>query len=353
MIRVFLDTNGRYTTQAGVARYLDGLVVGLAELDAPDLAVAPLAWEAYNLDYRQPRRMLRTAWRELAWPRLVARRRLRRGAADLWHSTGAIIVPLPPGVREVHTLHDVAVARHPERFRRWHRLAGARLLRRLHEKHRIVCVSRFTADEAMALTGLPASRFVVVHHGVSLGAEQARAPAYAVPARFFLFVGSLEPGKNLALLRQAYALADERGVRLPPLVVVGARWAGVPGEGPPPAGWHYLGRESDGTLAWLYGRALALLFPSRYEGFGLPVAEAMALGCPVVCSPVASLPEVGGDAVHWTELTAEGYLDAMRRIADDDALRADLVARGRTRAARFTWRRCAAETAEVYRDAVR
>ena len=352
-MRVLLDDNGRYTARAGVARYLDGLLGGFAELGAPDVDVAPLAWRVDNLGWAQPARMVKTAYRELLWPRLVARRALRRAGADLYHSTGPVLVPLPDGVREVHTLYDVAVVRQPERFRRWHRLSAERLVRRLHEKARIVCISRFTADEAMALTGLPASRFDVVHLGVSLSAAAARPPAYAVPERFFLFVGSLEPGKNLALLREVYALARSRGERLPPLLVVGARWQGLPGEGGPPPDWHYLGREPDETLAWLYQRALALVFPSRYEGFGLPIAEAMSLGCPVLCAPVASLPEVGGEAVSYAPLEPDRWLAAMHRLADDDAWRADLAARGLARAPRFTWRRCAEETAAVYRDVLR
>ena len=120
-MRVLLDTNGRHTSRAGVARYVDGLLAGFAALGPGDVDLSPLAWEVDNLGYRQPARLLKTAYRELAWPRLVARRRLRAAHADVYHSTGPILVPLPAGVREVHTLHDLAVVRHPERFRRWHR----------------------------------------------------------------------------------------------------------------------------------------------------------------------------------------------------------------------------------------
>jgi len=128
------------------------------------------------------------------------------------------------------------------------------------------------------------------------------------------------------------------------------RWAGVGTEGQPPAGWHYLGRQPDAVLVYLYRRALALAFPSKYEGFGLPLVEAMALGCPVICSPVASLPEVGGKAVLWSELTPEDYLKVLRDLASNAALRNDLVQAGRLQAARFTWENCAREVVEVYRS---
>jgi len=134
---------------------------------------------------------------------------------------------------------------------------------------------------------------------------------------------------------------------------VGARWAGVPGEGTPPPDWHYLGRLPDEALVYLYRRARALVFPSIYEGFGLPVAEAMSLGCPVICSRVASLPEVGGEAVVYASLVADAYLAAMERVILEPGLRECLTAAGLLQARRFTWERCASETRAVYQDLVR
>ena len=108
-MRVLLDTNGRYTSRAGVARYVDGLLDGFARLGAADVDLATLAWEVDNLDWRQPARMLKTAYRELVWPAVVAPRRLRAARAEVWHSATPVLVRLPRGVREVHTLHDLAV----------------------------------------------------------------------------------------------------------------------------------------------------------------------------------------------------------------------------------------------------
>ena len=106
------------------------------------------------------------------------------------------------------------------------------------------------------------------------------------------------------------------------------------------------------VLVYLYRRALALVFPSSYEGFGFPLVEAMALGCPVICSPVASLPEVGGDAPIYAAPTAEAYLVEMRALTREPQRREEHVTRGRERARSFSWRRCAEETAAVYRSVV-
>ena len=355
-MRVAIDTNGLYTGQAGTARHIRGFLRGLNSLPDP-IDFFRLAWEVENLGYQQPARSLKTLYRELVWAKTAAPRELTRRKADLYHATGSYFVQPPKGMKQVVTLHDLSVLRNRERFRRWTRWSEPKRLARLAKVDRVICISRFTADEAMELLGLPARQLVVIHNGCDFHPTESpkpeEKPSFAIPGEFFLFVGSLEPGKNLALIRQAYELAAAHGEILPPLLVVGVRWAGVEGEGKPPAGWAYLGRQSDGVLHYLYRRALALVFPSRYEGFGLPVAEAMTLGCPVLCSRVASLPEVGGDAAYYAELNSTAYLAAMRQIARDPGLREDLSAKGREQARRFSWAKFAQATVDVYREVCR
>jgi len=167
-----------------------------------------------------------------------------------------------------------------------------------------------------------------------------------------LFVGSIEPGKNLALLKAAYTIAMARHIEVPPLVIVGVRWEGVAREDAPPAAWQYVGYQPDATLCWLYHRALALVFPSKYEGFGLPVLEAMSLGCPVICSQVAGLPEVGGSAVWYADQTPEAYMNAMMELSRDDTIRKHLQEAGYRQSRKFSWRLCAQETCEVYRKII-
>jgi alpha-1,3-rhamnosyl/mannosyltransferase len=295
--------------------------------------------------------MLKTAYRELVWAPFLAPRQLRRERIELFHSPGSALVTPPDGVRYVATLHDLATARHPERYRLWQRSIVWRRYSRIQRADRVICVSRFTADEAMRLLSIRAAKIEVVPNGCDFvpGADQVpeAKPDFDLPAEFFLFVGSLEPGKNLALLKQTYELADSKGIVLPPLLIVGARWAGVGNEGLLPSGWRYLGRQSDEVLVYLYRRAVALLFPSKYEGFGLPVVEAMALGCPVICSRVASLPEVAGEAALFAGLEASDYLRAMREMLDPVRCK-EFRTLGLAQAGRFTWETCARSTLEVY-----
>lgn len=354
---VGIDTNGLYTTQAGVARYIRGLLNGLRRVAAPDVELKPIAWEVENFRYRQPGRALKTVYRELIWARVNAPLHLRKQDVELLHSTAGPLISRPRGVREVLTLHDLAVLRHPERFRSWQRASGGRRLRKLRRADQVICISRFTAEEAMALLNLPASTFIVIHNGCdfhpSEPAPPESKPGFTFPNEYFLFVGSLEPGKNLALLKEVYALAENRRQPLPPLLIVGARWEGVGHEGPPPEGWHYLGRQPDEVLVYLYRRATALVFPSKYEGFGLPVVEAMSLGCPVICSPVASLPEVGAGAALFTDMRPEAYFKAMRQVSAEAGLRSELIESGLAQADKFSWNKCAREVLEVYRATLR
>jgi glycosyltransferase involved in cell wall biosynthesis len=358
-LRVALDTNGLYTTQAGVARYIRGLIKGLHRV-APDGGVTwrELGWPVETFGYAQPWRAMKTAYRELFWGKLIAPAQARRERADLVHSTGSLFLRVPRPLRHVLTLHDMSISRTPERFRRWQVYSWNRRLPNIARADRVLAISQFTADEGMRLLGLPASKIDVVHNGCDFHPADEpipleRAPeGVSIPPEFFLFVGSLEPGKNLKLLKAAYEAARFDGRPLPPLVIVGARWQGVPGEGEKPVDWLYLGRQPDECLVWLYRHALALAFPSIYEGFGLPPIEAMALRCPVICSPTSSLPEVTGGAAHLCDLTPQAYVEGLSRLARETVLRDELIERGLGNAMRFSWTRCARQTIDVYRRAM-
>ena len=353
-MRVAVDTNALYTTRAGVSRYVRGLLAGLRHVaPADDWSFTEFAWPVENFGFRQPGRALRTLYREFVWTTLPARAELKRSRAELLHSTGTPLLHPPAPVRHVVTVHDIGFLRFPERFRGWHRRMAIAGLERTRSAHRVLCISRHTADEMIRLAGFEARQLEVVHNGSDFDeSTPEQLPGIPdLPSEFFLFVGSLEPGKNLGLLRTMYELARGRGVTLPDLVIVGARFHGLEGEGAPPPGWHYFGHLPDPSLVWLYRRAIALLFPTKYEGFGLPAAEAMRLGCPVICSPVSSLPEVVGDAALLPAQTPEAYLDAARRLIDEPGLRQHLVSLGRRQSAAFTWDTCARGTLEVYRSA--
>jgi glycosyltransferase involved in cell wall biosynthesis len=176
---------------------------------------------------------------------------------------------------------------------------------------------------------------------------------YALPARFVLYVGINKPHKNLVTLLRAYA---QLPVAAPPLVIAGA-WDDRYPEPKQAAAMldltarvRFLGPVAEADLPALYAAAAVFVFPSRYEGFGLPVLEAMACGTPVACSNVSSLPEIAGDAaLHFDPGDASAIAQAIQRLLEETTLCADLQSRGLMQAARFTWERTAALTLSSYR----
>jgi alpha-1,3-rhamnosyl/mannosyltransferase len=349
---VTIDTNCRHVTLAGTTRYVNGLISAMRTL--PDIKLHEIAWQVDNLDYNQPMRALKTLYRERFWAPYIAKWQLSRRHTDVFHSPAGYLIEPPPTSARVVTLHDLAIVRHPERFRLWKRKTGFLGLQRACQANHIITVSRFTADEAMEVMGIGPERLYPIHHGCdfTIDAAEAKPTVFVVPSEFFLFVGSIEPGKNLALLRETYLLGEKLGTPLPPLIVVGARWEGVEHEGEWPQNWIGAGRIPDDELVFLYRRASALLFPSKYEGFGFPLVEAMTLGCPVICSPVASLSEIVESAAMQVPLSPEAYLRAANAILKDSEIRLALIAHGYERAKQFSWEKCARETAEIYKLAM-
>lgn len=259
--------------------------------------------------------------------------------------------------------------------------ARRRSLRSVNLAARILTISEFTAAEVTRLLGVPPARMRVTllaaddfetaarapsatpASSATSAPSEAAAPAAPAPSAtleqlgvdgpFFLAVGAPDARKNLEVLFRAMGRLHAAGVGAP-LVVCGpgerlARL--VRGRDAP---WLKLaGFVSDAELAALYARTTALVFPSKYEGFGLPVLEAMSAGAPVICARASSIPEVGGDAVLYFEPSDENALAAaMRRLLEEPQTRADLLARMPAQAAKFSWRKCAAETLLGFDEAI-
>jgi alpha-1,3-rhamnosyl/mannosyltransferase len=169
---------------------------------------------------------------------------------------------------------------------------------------------------------------------------------HGLPERYFLFVGTNDPRKNLGCIPPAIAAA---GLDAELAVAGWSGWGRAGGKG-----MRVLGYVGDDELACLYSGALALVFVSSYEGFGLPVLEAMACGCPVVCSRAASLPEVAGGAALYVDDPTDtaGLAAALGRVAGDPGYRDELAAAGRERAARFSWERTARASLDTFRHAL-
>ena len=320
-MRVGVDVSPLIQTRAGTARHVRGLVGALRDLDGVELEL---------LDFGGPGRVSSVA-RDALWYPLGLRRSAR--GLDLLHCT-TFRGPARASVPVVLTVHDLAVLRHPEWFPRWHRQYGRIGLRRvLRRADALVAVTDFTRHEVVELAGIAETRVHVVPNGVD---ETFVAEGPRAEGDYVLAVGTLEPRKNLARTVEAARLA---GVELR---VVGARgWGGV--EVP---GW--VGEATDAELASLYRGARCVLFPSLYEGFGLPVLEAMACGVPVVTSKGGATEEVaGGAAVLVDPLDASSIAGG---IAEAEARRDELVERGRARAREFTWERTAADVVVLWRE---
>jgi glycosyltransferase involved in cell wall biosynthesis len=341
-VRVALHTGQlRQPVPGGIGRYVEGLLAHL-----PATGVELQRFDGSPLVYQ--------LWHRLRFPAIRAAR-----GADLVHAPS---LALPPAGRHplVVTIHDLAFLTHPDCFTArgvaFHRRA-LRIARR--EAAAVVVPSRFTGDELID-AGFQPSRIQVAHHGVDAPAAPPPAealaslgPALASGTPFLLFVGTIEPRKGVDVL-----LAAHRQLRAahPDLLLV---LAGPPGWGDAPDlggdGVVAPGRVPEETLDALYAHALALVVPSRTEGFGLPALEAMTRGCPVVCSARGALPEVvasGGLIVPGADHDADTLSAALEPLLTDDTRRADLATAGRTRAATFTWAASAAAHHRAYASAV-
>ncbi len=361
-MRVGIDARIADYTAGGIAQYTRQLAAWLPRLASGDrftLYRARRARQRWAPPAKLRQRRLLTPPHH-RWEQVLLPLELATEPIDLLHGPD-FVVPRRRRCPAVVTVHDLAFLRYPEILTVDSRRYYGQVRRVVAEVQRVIVDSRQTAADVQELLGVPAERVRVVHLAPTpLGpptaetVENVRA-RYGLDGRFLLYVGTLEPRKNLATLLRAFArlpaaaavrlvLAGPRGWLDEPVVAAAARQ----GErvrllGPVPAD----------DLAALYAAATAFVFPSLYEGFGLPPLEAMAAGTPVVAARASCLPEVLGDAALLVPpIDEEALAAALGRLLDDPALRDDLRARGLAQAARYSWERTAAATLAVYREAL-
>jgi glycosyltransferase involved in cell wall biosynthesis len=286
----------------------------------------------------------------------------RRGPYDLYHEPNYI--PLPSDLPTVATVHDLSVLLHPE----WHpadRVAHfeRRFRRGLKQCRHFLAISEFARQEIIRTLHLRPDQVTRTYMGIRPGlrplpeAEVRQAlQRLHLPSRYLLYVGTIEPRKNLLTLLRAYRGLNERVRRAYPLVLVGnwgwnaaevARLLDAKRGG---SGVIHLGYVPESALAAMYNGARALVFPSLYEGFGLPPVEMLACGGAVLASTAGAVAETVGGQAHLLEpLDIDAWRQAMQRVIEDhdwwQALRQGAVAAARP----FTWEQCAADTLAVYR----
>jgi glycosyltransferase involved in cell wall biosynthesis len=324
-MRVAIDVSPLVQTRAGTARYLKGLMRELQGRDGVSVSTRSFGGKS----------RASTLARDAIWyPFLLG----REDAADVLHCP-TYRGPLRSRLPLVVTVHDLAVLRHPETFNRWTRTYSPRAVPGvLRAARRVIAVSQFTRRELVEVLGVPDDKIRVVPNAVD---EEFTRDGPAETGDYVLAVGTLEPRKNLDRLVEAVRRTDTE------LRVVGARgWGGVEVRG---NGVRWLGEVEDAELARLYRGAACVAYPSLYEGFGIPVLEAMACGTPVVTTRGTAMEEVADGAAVLVDAHDPAEIAAgIERAATE---RDTLVARGLERARAFRWDAVAAKTVEVYREA--
>jgi glycosyltransferase involved in cell wall biosynthesis len=325
VIRVAIDVSPLVQTRAGTARYLKGLLRELRRRD--DVAVSARSFGRSD--------RLSTLARDAVWyPFGLGRNR----DSDVLHCP-TYRGPLRPRLPLVVTVHDLAVLRHPDAFNRWTRTYSPRVVPRvLRAARRVIAVSEFTRRELVELLDVPGEKIRVVPNAVE---PEFTPEGPAADGDYVLAVGTLEPRKNLHRLADAARRTDVE------LRVVGARgWGGIEVGG---NGVRWLGEVSDAELARLYRGARCVAYPSLYEGFGIPVLEAMACGVPVVTTRGTAMEEVADGAAVLVDSHDPAEIAAgLERAA---AEREQLVERGLERARAFRWDAVADATVAVYVEA--
>lgn len=332
-MRVGIDC--RKIADFGIGTYARGLLQGLASLEGndeyvafvPPHAVVPQGIERVIVDV--PNYSIREQF--------VMRRAIAKARIDLFHSAHYV---LPwTSCPSIATLHDVIQFHFPPRNPLARMYVRVMYPRACRKSVRVITVSEASKRGIVEVLGCDAAKIAVTPNGID-GIFFEEHPRADDLGRYFLYVGNDKPHKNVPRLIDA--LGNHR------LVMVGAEFAQYRDR------VTATGFVSAKRLAEIYRGAIALVMPSLEEGFGLPVAEAMACGTPVIASKIDALREVTGGAALYVDPHSVGDIaNALQRMANDESLRAELSMRGKARAQEFTWRRCAERTRDVYRSAQR
>lgn len=357
-------------TYGGVSRYFCEIATRISQLpDSRVTVVAPMAICAYLqrvpseivFGFKAPKtNRFRLAQRFLGV--LAGDLMLRANAPDLIHETYFLPYRLGPmKARRVITIHDMIHEKFTSSFPNADKTPSYKK-KSVERADHVICVSESTRLDAIEILGIPPEKITVVHHGFALmregtGAEVKVKMPQGITRPFLLYVGHRGGYKNFAGLLEAYAssayLCGDFGL----VCFGGGTFQADELQAIHRFGLHeapiYQLTGSDEILAGLYSQASAFIYPSLYEGFGIPPLEAMEHGCPVICSDSSSIPEVVGNAGEYFDpANVDSISYAIERVMRSDSLRNTLILKGRERIKHFSWDRCAAETYDIYKKLI-
>ncbi|MCG3211323.1 MAG: D-inositol-3-phosphate glycosyltransferase [Anaerolineae bacterium] len=353
---------------AGISWYIVNLLKNLGRMSPPGfdytafLADRAFAGQADGLSLQFSRLPTQRPVVRIFWEQFIQPLALRRAGIDLLHAL-AFVAPAASPCPYVVTVYDLSFIRYPEAFRpfnRWYlRYFTGRTVQRARA---VIAISESTRQDVINFLGVPPERVHTIYCGsdaafqpLPLAQIDAFKAAQNLPADFVLFLGTLEPRKNIEGLIRAYALWRKQQPSAPPLIIAGGQ------------GWYYQhifnlvkelnltdtirfpGYVPQESLPLWYNAASLFVYPSHFEGFGLPVLEAMACGTPVITSTAASLPEVAGNAARLIDPgDAPDLAAAMAQVYNQPELRQHMTAAGLARAAQFSWQATAQNTVAIY-----
>jgi glycosyltransferase involved in cell wall biosynthesis len=347
-VRVALDATPLTLSSGGLPRYVTELSIALAR-EFPEDTYFLLSDQPFLMPERAPVNLVRGrqphSAAERRWWLWGIQHAIRQTGAQMFHGTN-FEVPYLGSTPAILTIHDLS----PWRERAWHEDADRVRWRtpwlvRLRRARMILTVSEAVRNEVIEHFGVSPERVRAVPLAAS-NRFHPLPPASPAQKPFFLFVATLEPRKNVAGLIEGWR--ESRPETNADLVIAGRNRADF-AEIAPSEGLHLLGEVPDEELPWLYSDALAFVYPTHYEGFGLPVLEAMQCGCPVITSRDPAVVEVSGGAAIHTSSSHE-IAEAMRALAENPRLRNILKGSGLERARLFSWGRTARETHAVYAE---
>jgi glycosyltransferase involved in cell wall biosynthesis len=364
-MRLGIDARLVYYRQAGTSRYCLQLMRALAGIDKEDQFVV-------FQSRRDPRQLVAQSNFQ-RWPlwtpshhrleQYLLSLELRFVPLDVLHSPD-FIPPFRRRCRSIITIHDLAFLLYPQFLTKGSARYYGQIDQAVRHTDHIIAVSESTRRDIVRLLGVPEQMITVIHEAPrrffhelpDVDVKARLQKRFGLERDFLLFVGTIEPRKNVPTLLSAFQQVLDHYHAGVDLVLAGAPgWLtdeayGLVGRLGLGERVHFLGRVSDEELVWLYNAARLLVLPSFYEGFGLPPLEAMACGVPVIVSNVSSLPEVVGDAgLLFDPTNVDELTVAIWRLLSDEPLRREMIEKGFRRVTCFSWERAATETLELYR----